>query len=191
MTIQFLNCPHRLKSVLGSISLFLSSACSIGVPVCMFRLLFRQKSVSHNRESKYTLDRSTRNLNGTVHLESLFPSKRCSIWNACRKWRTSTTTALSGRATCDHKHRQAYLYIIKYKLNETQRETSTQNKMDLERSATYETYSWFDEYITQNTFFSRCVLCWWLYIQNNKTKSLPFSLTLALNYAFSFIWCNE
>lgn len=40
-------------------------------------------------------------------------------------------------------------------------------------------------------FFSRCVLCWWLYIQNNKTKSLPFSLTLELKYVVLIIGWNE
>lgn len=50
-------------------------------------------------------------------------------------------------------HMHTFVYITIYKLEETHRETSTQSKMDLERSATYETYGWFGEYITRNTFF--------------------------------------
>lgn len=76
-------------------------------------------------------------------------------------------------------------------MKETQRETSTLNKMDLERSATYETYGWFDEYITQNTFFSLCSVLMTLYSkQPNEISLTRESLTMFLFYFFS-IWWNE
>lgn len=59
--------------------------------------------------------------------------------------------------------------------------------MDLERSATYETHSVDSMNTLHKTRFFSLALCsvlMTLYIQNNKTKSLPFSLTLELKFVF-------
>lgn len=120
------------------------------------------RTTNHNSESKSISPPSTWSKPSKFELlntvNRLFPSKRCNIWNASQKWRTKTTaTAWSGyiaRIHNTHTDRPIHFSTSKYKLKETHRETSTQNKMDLERSATYETYSWFDEYITRNTFYN-------------------------------------